>query len=107
MGNLYDESHKVNSHNHESFDLKFGVGKYVSQYANQPEWITWKWLKISKLCQQSMNINLGHPFRIRHEKLRTAPPVWDYHHDVISGLQENIIILKTVHDRGNVIIEHK
>ena len=44
---------------------------------SQPKWkgrITLKRLKIGKKCQWSMNINLGHPFRIRQRKLRTAPP---------------------------------
>ena len=33
-------------------------------------------------------------------------PLAGYHHDVISGLQENVIISETVHDRGEVTIEH-
>ena len=43
---------------------------------SQPKWkgrMTSKRLKIGKIYQQRMNINLGNPFRIRHWKLRTAP----------------------------------
>ena len=38
---------------------------------------------------------------------RPLPEISPLHHDVISGLQENMIISETMHDRGEVTVEHK
>ena len=54
-----------------------------------------------------MIINLGSPFQNPSLKIVYGAPWRGYHHDLISGLQENVIISETVHDRNKVTIEHK
>ena len=52
-----------------------------------------------------MDINVESLFQNSPQKTRHGTPR-RYYHDVISGLQENVIISETVHDKGKVTIEH-
>ena len=66
-----------------------------------------------KLCMievkllKNTNRKSWSPFQNLSWKIPCGAPQRRYHHDVISGLQENLIISDTMHDRGEVTKEHK
>ena len=61
-------------------------------------------VKVNKRC--IMNMNLGSPFQNLSTEILYGAPWRKNHHYVISGLQQNIIISETMHDRDEVTIEH-
>ena len=64
------------------------------------------------MVEDRQNMSIEHDYMLRVTLPKSIienyvrRPLTGYHHDVVSGLQENIIISEMVHDRNKVTIEH-